>query len=68
MTLVGFVVSIRLTEFSSSLAFKRFRASSMRALLKLRGLAFGCVSFRGLAFRGLAFRGLVRGFTCRMFM
>ena len=62
MTLVGFVVSIRLTEFSSSLAFKRFRASSMRALLKLRGLAFRGLAFRGLAFRGLAFHSTPRFF------
>ena len=49
---VGFVISIRLLEFSCLLTLPPLRASSVRAL-GLRGLAL-----RGLASRGLALRGL----------
>ena len=56
VTMVGFMISIRLLEFSCLFTLIRRWAGSMRALLQ------------GLAFRGLAFRGLVRGFTSGMFM
>ena len=57
MAPVGFVISIRLLEFSCLLTLPPLRASSVRAL-GLRGLALRGLASRGLASRGLASRGL----------